>query len=116
MKHQRIITNAEKGAIIEEYLTGEKSSYELAKKYHVSQPSIVRWSQAYKAVNMSSKKSERNKKSSVEPSGDESLELELKRLRKELEAKDFKILVLETTIKKAGELYGVDIKKKLDTK
>ena len=31
MKHQRIITNAEKGAIIEEYLTGEKSSYELAK-------------------------------------------------------------------------------------
>ena len=41
---------------------------------------------------------------------------ELRRLRKELEAKDFKILVLETTIKKAGDLYGVDIKKKLDGK
>ena len=60
---------------------------------------------------MSNKKNEKNKKSSVNPVGNESLELELRRLCKELEAKDFKILVLETTIKKAGELYGVDLKK-----
>ena len=62
---------------------------------------------------MSNKKNEKNKKSSANPVGNESLELELRRLRKELEAKDFKILVLETTIKKAGELYGVDLKKKV---
>ena len=61
---------------------------------------------------MSNKKNEKNKKSSANPVGNESLELELRRLRKkELEAKDFKILVLETTIKKAGELYRVDLKK-----
>ena len=116
MKHQRIITNAEKGIIIEEYLTGSSSSREIAKKYNVSQSSVSIWAKTYKEEIMGIKNVKSEEENSAESSKENSLELELRRLRKELEAKDFKILVLETTIKKAGELYGVDIKKKLDGK
>lgn len=116
MKHQRIITNEEKGVIIEEYLTGTSSSREVAKKYNVSQRSVTNWANDYKNEIMGHKKVKSEKNHSSEPLIEKSLELELRRLRKELEDKEFKIKVLETTIKKAGELYGVDLKKKLDTK
>lgn len=117
MRQRKVITLAEKAKIIEEYLTTEKSSRELGKKYGVSYSTIILWSKQISDSQMKDKKQVKEGDGIQNTFiGSLGMEIEIKRLRKELEDKDRKIQLLEKTISKASEIFGVDIKKKSDTK
>ena len=114
MKHRRVITGQQKAAIIDAYLSTEESSRSIANRYGINHCTLLIWAKKYKEEVMG----QETKKSKVDPSATHEIskDLELQRLKKELAQKDLIIKVLEKTIEKANEAFGVDIKKKLDTK
>jgi len=112
MRHKKVITSREKLLIIEEYLSTSKSSRELEKKYNVSQSTIARWGREFKSTSTSETVKNKDTMPS-EPKSEVEKDLEIKLLKKSLKDKEDKIKVLEMTISKASELFGVDIKKKV---
>jgi transposase len=115
MRHKKVTTSREKLLIIEEYLSTSKSSRELEKKYNVSQSTIARWGREFKSAS-TSETVKNNDNMPSDSKSDADKDLEIKLLKKALKDKEDKITVLEMTISKASELFGVDVKKKLDTK
>lgn len=111
MKHRKVITGQQKAAIIDAYLSTEESSRSIANRYGINHCTLLIWVKKYKEEVMGQK----TKKSKEEPSAahEISKDLELQRLKKELAQKDLIIKVLEKTIEKANEAFGVDIKKKV---
>ena len=114
MKHRKVFTDQQKAEIIDLYLSTDESSRSLGKRYGIDSATILLWAKNYKEEFMGQK----SKEVKVAPSSkkEKAKDLELQRLRKELAHSQLVIKVLEKTIEKASEVYGEDIKKKLDTK
>ena len=117
MKQRKMLSEQQKVAIIEAYLTTGESSRSLGKKHGIDGSTIIYWSNKYKqeVMGQKTKNSKRSKDEST-PHSEVNKDLEISRIRKELAKKELTVLVLEKTIEKASALYGEDIKKKYGTK
>jgi transposase len=116
MKRRKLITESEKNSIIEEYITTEVSSRKLAARYGINNSTILLWVKGKNTI-MESKKLKRSKtesESKVSVSTD--YQLEIKRLKKELEKVELEKELYKEIIKLAEADLGFSLKKNLDTK
>ncbi|MBK8635962.1 MAG: transposase [Saprospiraceae bacterium] len=110
MKQRKMLSEQQKVAIIEAYLTTGESSRSLGKKHGIDGSTIIYWSNKYKqeVMGQKTKNSKRSKDEST-PHSEVNKDLEISRLRKEL-AKRVDSSVWENHRK--GKCFVWKIKKK----
>jgi transposase len=112
MRTQNRISDKHKEVVVKEYLRGNISYINLAKKHGVSSAVIFRWVRQ----KLNSDLSKPSKKESVKPEKQEQLPTDIKQLQEQLRLARLENELLNTIIDIAEEQLDIDIRKKSGTK
>ena len=94
--------------VVEDYLSGDSDQRVVAARHGISQTSLCLWIKAY----LEQKQTGMAKSATPSPDSISAQQLELNRLRKELEAEKLRTLALEELIDVAEEKFKLQIRKK----
>lgn len=118
MRQGKLLTKVEKDGIIEEYLTTQVSSRDLASRYGISSSSILMWAKE-KNGTMTQSTKEKEIKGEVEFQKkviNTDPMLEIKRLRKKLEEIELEKEFYREIVNLAEKELGINLKKNLGKK
>lgn len=117
MIKSKLITKSEKSIIIDEYLSSNISSREVAKKYGISQGTVMDWTK----VEREAMRKMKLKKDSIVGTVDKNLSIEdpineIKRLRKALEEAELEREFYKEIVNIAERDLGINFKKNFGKK